>query len=472
MKIFGNVIFPTLLYDSVFLTVSRNDSKTTFPTLENAGKHVYNHSQMKPTKYLFLFVFTILFLAVPALIAQKLSADERKIIEYIDSHNNDAISLLEKVVNVESPTEDLAGVKNVGMIFGDEFKALGMAVKWLDMPIDMKRAGHLVAETNGKTGKRILILGHIDTVLRGEKYRREGDKVFGTGIGDMKGGDVIILQALRALNAAGVLKETQIIVMLTGDEEASGHPTEISRGPMVDAAKRSVAALSFEGTVRNTATVGRRGASGWTLEVDAKTGHSGQIFKESMGDGAIFEASRIINEFREKLGHEKYLTFNPSLFLGGTTVTTKGSDGSASGKSNVVPAKVVVHGDLRFISEEQKEAARKTMREIVAKNLPGSSAKITFEDGIPAMTPSEGNYALLKQLDQVSRDLGSGPVEALDPGDRGAGDVAYISGIIPGLDGLGIGGGENSHAKGEFATVATLPMLTKRAAILIYRLTR
>ncbi len=419
-----------------------------------------------------LFIFSVLAIAILAIHAQKLSNEEKKIIEYIDSHNDEAITLLENVVNTESPTEDLAGVKNVGMAFSEEFRSLGMTVKWLDMPTEMNRAGHLVAETKGSSGRRVLLLGHIDTVLRGEKYRRVGDKVYGTGIGDMKGGDVIILQALRALNAAGVLKNSQIVVMLTGDEESSGHPTEISRGPMVEAAKRSTAALSFEGTVRNTGTVGRRGASGWTLEVEAKTGHSGQIFKATMGYGAIFEASRILNEFREKLGHEKYLTFNPSLFLGGTTITTKGSDGSASGKSNVVPAKVVVHGDLRFISEEQKESARKTMREIVTKNLPGTSAKITFEDGIPAMSPTEGNYAMLNQLDQVSRDLGAGPVEALDPGDRGAGDIAYISGIIPSLDGLGIGGGENAHAKGEYANATTLSLLTKRAALLIYRLTR
>ena len=112
------------------------------------------------------------------------------------------------------------------------------------------------------------------------------------------------------------------------------------------------------------------------------------------------------------------------------------------------------------------------MREIVAKSLPGAKAKITFEDGIPAMTPVPGNYQLLKQLDQASRDLGSGPVEALDPGERGAGDIAFISGIIPGLDGIGMGGGQNSHAKGESASLETMPMLTKRAAVLIYRLTR
>ncbi len=427
---------------------------------------------MNQPKFKFLVALAMLVIAPAAIYAQKLSPEEQKIVAYIDSHSGDAITLLEKVTNIESPTEDLAGVKNVGMVFGDEFKALGMTVKWLDMPVEMKRAGHLVAETTGSSGKRILLLGHVDTVLRGEKYRREGDRVFGTGTGDMKGGDVVIVQALRALNAAGVLKKSQIIVMLTGDEESSGKPKEISRGPMIEAAKRSTAALSFEGAVLNTATVGRRGASGWTLEVDAKTGHSGQIFKESMGDGAIFEASRIINEFREKLGHEKYLTFNPSLFLGGTTVTTAGSDGSASGKTNVVPAKVVVHGDLRFISEEQKEAARKTMSEIATKNLPGSTAKITFEDGIPAMSPTDGNYSLLKQLDQVSRDLGAGPVEALDPGERGAGDVAYVSGIVPGLDGLGIGGGRNAHSAGESASLDNLPMLTKRAALLIYRLTR
>ena len=409
---------------------------------------------------------------VGVLPAQTLNPQEKKIVDFIDAHNSEALSFLEKTVNIESPTEDLAGVKNVGMTFGKEFESLGMTVKWVDMPAEMKRSGHLVAELPGKKGKRILLLGHIDTVLRGEKYRAEGTKAYGTGVGDMKGGDVIILYALKALQAAGALKDTQIVVMLTGDEEATGLPDTISRGPMRDLAKRSDLALSFEAAVLNTATVGRRGFSQWTLEVSANTGHSGQIFKPGMGNGSIFEASRILNEFREKLSNEKYLTFNPSLILGGTTVEQADTSGSATGKLNVVPAKVVVTGDLRFISNAQKEAARKTMSEIVAKSLPGTSAKITFKDGTPAMAPEPGNYAILKQLDQVSKDLGLGPVEALDPGERGAGDIAYISDIIPGLDGIGIGGTMNSHARGELAQIDNLPALTKRTALLIYRLTR
>ena len=426
-------------------------------------KKLRSHYTLAATAILLLPVF---------LHSQQLSAEEKKIVDLIDRNAAHAVDVLKAVVDIESPTEDLAGVKKTGQVFMKEFESLGMKVRWIEMPPEMKRAGHLVAESNGTQGKRILILGHLDTVLRGEPFRRDGNKAFGTGIGDMKGGDVIALEALRALHQAGFLKDTQIIVMFTGDEENSGDPESISRGDMLAAAKRSDLALSFEGTVRNTATVGRRGSSSWKLEIDANTGHSGGIFKENMGYGAIFEAARILNEFREKLGGEKYLTFNPSLILGGTTAESQNASGNATGKTNVVPAKVVVNGDLRFISEEQKENARSRMREIAAKSLPGAKAKISFSDGIPAMSPIPGNYEVLKQLDQVSRDLGFGPVEALDPGDRGAGDIAYISGIIPGLDGIGMGGGNNSHAKAESARIDTMPMLTKRAALLIYRLTR
>ncbi|MBK7510807.1 MAG: M20/M25/M40 family metallo-hydrolase [Chloracidobacterium sp.] len=403
---------------------------------------------------------------------QTLSPDEKKIVDFIDRNNASAIALLETTVNIESPTEDIAGVKKVGSVYQKEFESLGVKTTWIDLPPEFKRAGHLMAESTGNCGKRLLLLGHLDTVLRGEPYRLDGTRAFGTGIGDMKGGNLIIIQALKALQAVGALKDTRIIVMFTGDEEDTADPIEASRRDMVAAAKRSDAALSFEGTVLNTATVGRRGFSSWRLEVTAKTGHSGQIFRDGMGHGAVFEAARILNEFRIALSKEKYLTFNPSLIVGGTTVETKDADGRAFGKTNVVAAKAVVNGDLRFISEAQKLSARTRMMEIVAKSLPGTTATITFEDGLPAMSPNDGNYGLLADLDKVSKDLGFGAIEALDPGERGAGDIAFVADLVPSLDGIGIGGSRASHAKGESAELSSLPMLTKRAALLIYRLTR
>lgn len=426
---------------------------------------------MKKTINKIIAVITVVILSSSFSHAQKISDEEQKIISYIDANMNDAVLLLEKTVNIESPTENLKGVKDVGIVFKKEFELLGFTAKWIEMPAEMKRAGHLLAEKKGTKGKRILLLGHLDTVLKGEKFRRDGNKAYGTGSSDMKAGNVVLFYALKALKETGALKDANVIVLLTGDEENSGDPEEISRGDMVAAAKRSDLALSFENGGSNVATVARRGSSGWTLEVTAKTGHSSAIFKESMGSGAIFEAARIINQFYETLRGEKYLTFNPSVISGGTEVETKEGDMTTRGKSNVVPAKVIVRGDLRFISEEQKENARAKMREIVAKSLPGASAKITFSDGIPSMSPTEGNYAILKQLDAVSQDLGFGNIEALDPGDRGAGDISYIANLIPGLDGLGATG-RNAHAKGEYADLETLPRQIKRAAILIYRLTR
>jgi glutamate carboxypeptidase len=403
--------------------------------------------------------------------AQNLNPEEQKIIEYIDQHKEDAITFLERAVNIQSPTEDLPGVRAAGDLFRAEFESIGLTTRWIDMPPETQRAGHLIGETHGRRGKRLLLLGHLDTVLRGEKFRREGNRGYGTGIDDMKGGDVIALYALKALHSAGLLNDARITVILTGDEENPGHPMEISRGDMIAAARRCDAALSFEGTVRNTATVGRRGASEWKLEVEAKTGHSSQIFRDSMGYGAIYEVARILDEFRITLSTEKYLTISPGLIVGGTTAETKNATGSATGKINVVAPLATVQGDLRFISDDQKEKARTKMREIVARNLLGTKAKITFTDGLPAMTPAEGNYALLKLLDQASHDLSLGTVEPLDPGDRGAGDIGYISHLLPSLDGIGISGG-NAHAPGEFADLESLPSLTKRAALLIYRLTR
>lgn len=416
-----------------------------------------------------MFMLVALFSTVN--FAQKISAEEEKIISYIDAHLNDAVALLEKTVNIESPTENLAGVRRVGKVYKKEFESLGFTARWIEMPAEMKRAGHLLAEKKGTRGKRILLLGHMDTVLKGEKFRREGNKAFGTGSSDMKAGNVVLFYALKALRESGALKDATVQVLLTGDEENSGDPDSISRADMIAAAKQSDLALSFENGGSNIATVARRGSSGWTLEITAKTGHSSAIFKESMGSGAIFEASRILSQFYEKLRNEKYLTFNPSVIAGGTEIETKEGDLTTRGKSNVVPAKVVVRGDLRFISEEQKEAARAKMREIVAKSLPGTSAKITFSDGIPSMPPTEGNFAILKQLDEVSRDLNFGKIEAQDPGERGAGDISYIAHLIPGLDGLGAAG-RNAHARGEYADLETLPRQIKRAALLIYRLTR
>jgi glutamate carboxypeptidase len=403
-----------------------------------------------------------------------LSRVEQKIRDYVRSHETEQINLLEKAVNINSGTLNLAGVRAVGKLLEPEFAALGFDAKWISLPDAVGRAGHLFAESKGKRGKRLLLIGHLDTVFEGEgeKFVRYDSLAAGAGSSDMKGGDLVILYALKALKHAGVLDDTRIIVALTGDEEDAGRLYAVSRQPLIEAAKRSDIALGFEEDA-GKGTVARRGIGGWQLVVTGTQAHSSGIFSQGSGFGAIYEAARILNEFREKLSGEQYLTFNPAVIIGGTDVSYDSSRiaGTAAGKDNIIAPKVYARGDLRFISRDQESKAREAMRAIVAQHLPGTSATITFEDGNPAMPPTKGNYALLATLDSVSRALGQGPVEALDPGRRGAGDISFVSDYVDALDGLGVIG-MRSHTPDERVNLKSIGPATERAAILIYRLTR
>jgi len=403
-----------------------------------------------------------------------LSGVEQKIRDYVRSHESEQIALLERAVNISSGTLNLQGVRAVGRLFEPEFTAIGFDSKWIALPDAVGRAGHLFAERVGTRGKRLLLIGHLDTVFEGdsERFVRFDTLAAGAGSSDMKGGDLVILFALKALQSVGALDGTRIIVALTGDEEDAGALYDVSRKPLIDAGKRSDIALGFEEDA-GKGTIARRGMGGWQLVVTARQAHSSGMFSQGASYGAIYEAARILDEFRAKLSGERYLTFNPAVIVGGTDVSYDSARiaGTAAGKDNIIAPKAYARGDLRFISREQEARAREQMRAIVAQHLAGTSATITFEDGNPAMPPTAGNYKLLASLDSVSRALGQGPVEALDPGQRGAGDISFVSDYVDALDGLGVIG-MRSHTPDEKVNLKSIVPATERAAILIYRLTR
>jgi glutamate carboxypeptidase len=428
--------------------------------------------------------------ALVAAQAPPLSGPERAIADYIDGHTAEAISLLERAVNINSGTQNFAGVREVGTLFAAEFEKLGFQTRWID-GAPFRRAGHLIAEhrglpaegaAKGSQGTRLLLIGHLDTVFEPDspfqKFQRLDDRrAKGPGIIDMKGGLVIIVQALRSLQAAGVLKNMNVVVVLTGDEESAGDPQDAARAALVAAAKGADAALGFEDGAGDprTAVIGRRGTTGWTLTVTGTPAHSSQIFRPDIGYGAIFEAARILNAFRETLAGEAHLTFNPALALGGTQVQLDAvqARGTAFGKDNVIPEHATIAGDLRALSKEQFARARERMAAIVATgSLAGTKAAIVFDEGYPPLAPTDGNRALLAMYDQASRDVGAGPVAAVDPDRAGAADVSFVAGHVPMiLDGIGQMG-DGGHTVNETADLATLPSQAKRAALVLYRLTK
>ena len=410
---------------------------------------------------------------------ETISAAERALVSYIDAHNDESIALLEKVVNINSGTQNLAGVRQVGDIFRAELDALGFQTSWVDGAA-WNRAGHLVGTHSG-SGAPILLIGHLDTVFEPDSPFQKFERVNATtargpGIIDMKGGDVIIIYALKALEAAGLLKSMSITVVMTGDEEAVGRPLAKAREALIAAARGARAAIGFEdgdGDPAHAVTA-RRGSTNWRLDVTGKAAHSSQIFREDIGAGAVFEAARILNTFRERLASQAHLTFNPGVVLGGTAVDVDAAHtrGTASGKTNIIAERATVLGDIRALTREQFATAQAAMQQIAKQSLAHTTAELTFDEGYPPLAPSAGNEQLLVAYNRASRDLGLGTVTAVSPDKAGAADVSFVAGIVPMIiDAVGLKG-RDDHTPGETADLTTMSVQTKRAAVLLARLAK
>ena len=420
-----------------------------------------------------------LLTAAPAWAAPPTPA-EAKMIATVKAEHERNVKLLEALVRVNSGTMNLEGVEEVGRMMRAELEPLGFQVRWIPMA-ETGRAGHIVATHKGNgRGKRMLLIGHLDTVFEPDSpfqgWTRRGDTVEGPGVGDMKGGMVVIVAALRAMQAAGALRDADITVVLTGDEEKPGSPIALARRDLIAAGRASDVALDFEGLSRedgrDIGSIARRSSNSWTLKVKARSGHSSGVCAESMGCGANYELARIIEAFRKELP-EPNLTYNVGMIAGGAKAEANaGETGvSAIGKTNIISGEAVALGDIRTLSNEQEERVRAKMKAIVARSLPHAQASLEFDDtGYPPMAPTEGNKALLRRLNAVNETLGLPEMPQGDPARRGAGDIAFVS-FIDGLVGLGLAG-EGSHAPGETADLRSLDLQAQRAALLMSRLAK
>ena len=417
---------------------------------------------------------TLLASPLPAL--AKLSPTETRMTQTVDAEQQRTLQMLEKWVNQNSGTLNAEGVRKVGDMLRAELEPLGFKVDWIDMGA-AGRSGHLAARHPGK-GKKLLLIGHLDTVFEPDspfqRWELKGDRGVGPGAGDDKGGMAVMVAALRAMHRAGTLKNADITVFLTGDEEDAG-PVEISRRDLIAEGRKADVALDFEGLVRDEGrdmgSVARRSSDEWTLTVTARGGHSSGIFTPGSGAGAIYEAARIIDSFRRELP-EPNLTFNVGLIGGGDGATLDPGRVrvAATGKTNIIASTVIARGDMRALSVEQIQRTQAKMRAIVAKPLPGATASIEFHpDGYPPMAPTEANRALLARLNLVNRDMGLPEMGELDPVKRGAADISFVAKDVDGIAGLGPHS-TGDHAPGEAVDIPSIALQAKRAAILMSRL--
>lgn len=405
-----------------------------------------------------------------------LAKDERLLVEHVRRLHEQQVAYLGRVVDIPSGTMNFDGVRRVGAAFRASLDSLGFTTRWVD-GTPFGRAGHLVAEHRGKAGrKRVLLIGHLDTVFEGpgQGWVREDTVGRGAGSSDMKGGDVVILYALEAMRAAGTLKDANVTVVMTGDEESAGEPLAMARRALIDAGKASDVALAFEGGQRDQVVTGRRSSTEWRLVVSARQGHSSGVMSPGAGFGAIYEAARILDAFRTKVAYDAGITFSPGVIVGGERVTFDSTrlEGTAAGKTNIIAPTTVVVGDLRTVTPQQLDSARALMRAIVTHgNLAQAHASIAFDDGYPPMAPTAGNERVRAAYDAASQALGYGPVTGNDPTRRGAGDASFVAPFVDVIDGLGADGA-GSHSPTERVWLPSLVMQTERAAVVITRLSR
>lgn len=403
-------------------------------------------------------------------------------VQAVDVDQQRTVDLLQRWVDQNSGTMNIAGVQAMRDLVEPELRQLGFKTEWIDMRA-VGRAGHLVARhTGSRRGKRLLLIAHLDTVFEPDspfqRWTRDGDLGRGPGAGDDKGGIAVIVAALRAMQAAGTLRRANITVFLTGDEEDAGRPLSIARRDLVAEGKRADVALDFEnlstvagpnGEVVEMGSIARRSSGSWTLTVSGRSAHSAGVGAGNYG--AIYELARIVDQFRRELP-EPNLTYNVGLVGGGQTAVL-GADKiriEATGKTNIVAPVAIARGDMRAISRDQIDRVQEKMRAIVSQPLAGAKAEISFEQDIyPPMPPTDGNRALLARLNGVNRDMGLAEMGELDPAKRGAGDISFVAGDVDGLVGLGPSG-DGSHTDQETVDIPSIAKQAKRAAILMSRL--
>ena len=407
-----------------------------------------------------------------------LTSAEQTMVRTVDAEQQRTTDMLQRWVDQNSGSHNIAGVEAVRRMVEPEFQALGFKTEWIDMKA-AGRAGHLVARHAGsRGGKRLLLIAHLDTVFEPDspfqRWTREGDMARGPGAGDDKGGIAVIVAALRAMQVAGTLKRANITVFMTGDEEDAGDPLTIARRDLIAEGKKADAALDFEDLSvkdgKDMGSIARRSAGSWQVTVTGRSAHSSGIGSPDVGYGAIYELARILDQFRRQLPEDK-LTYNVGLIGGGQSAKLDPDQIrlEAAGKTNIVAATAIARGDLRAISEEQIARTQQKMRAIVAQSLPGAKAEVSFQGRYPPMPPSEANRALLVRLNAVNSDMGLPQMGELDPAERGAGDISFVAKDVSGLVGLGPAS-VGSHTANEAVNVPSIFKQAKRAAILMSRL--
>jgi glutamate carboxypeptidase len=365
----------------------------------------------------------------------------RAAMTYLDGRQDEMLQLLKNLTERESPSSDSEAVSRLTSHLDTYCGAMDMCSR----KIPLAPAGDaLLAYTASAGQKPLAILAHIDTVHpRGswsELFAQDGDILRGPGVFDCKGGIVIGLFAIKALQACGYRKR-QIKLILSSDEEVA-HTLSQGRGGQFIAEETAGCAAVFNcesGSLANEIVTERKGGAVFRMDITGKTAHAGR--NPEQGASAIRTAARLV-EAVEALNHPDGPLFNCGRIEGGTG-------------ANVIPGSCSVVLGIRYRTNKEYDTAQEQLTQLCNRiPLPHTQIQLSPQGRYPAMEKTPGTQALANLYSQVSQKLGTGPVREISVG--GCSDSAFATRSgVPALCSLGISGA-HAHTRDEYALLSSL----------------
>ncbi|WPC40418.1 M20 family metallopeptidase [Clostridium sp. JS66] len=366
----------------------------------------------------------------------------RKAFEFIDLHKDEMLCLLKELVNTESDTRNKDSVDNLAQKLKEILSRIGMNTRI----VEYKNSGNSIVAESGsnKCKKGVILSGHMDTVfkkgtLENMPFKIENDKIYGPGVLDMKGGIIIAIYVIKALNSIGY-NERPIKVIISGDEE-TGHCNSKCNELFINESKGFGAAFNFEtGFLDNGVIVGRKGVAEFSLEIEGISAHAGN--SPEKGRSAIQEMAYKIIDIQNLNNFKNGTTFNVGTITGGTV-------------PNAIPDYAKIEIDVRYTKVSEKSSIENTLQSIASKTyIEGTKSKLKVKSYMPPMETTDDVMKLFEFAKKTSSEIGLGDIYSKTTG--GGSDASYIvTAGVPTLCAIGVKG-EWNHTPREYATVESL----------------
>ena len=366
-----------------------------------------------------------------------------QVYEYIDNHKEEMLETWEKLVSIESYSREPENVNKAVAYVKELFEASDLTCKTIDVgPSSGKTLIGIVGEK--REGKPVIFSGHLDTVFpKGSfgdfLFKIEDGKAYGPGALDMKGGIIISLYVVRALNHIG-FDERPIKIIFSGDEE-TGHLNSTGAEAIIEEAKGGICAFNMEtALVSNQLCIGRKGRVECHVAIEGVEAHAGNDFPS--GRNAIEEMAYKIIDIQKLTDLDKGLTVSVGIIKGGTV-------------SNSVPAKCEMSIDIRYEKIEDEATVKEKIEAICSKSVvDGTVIKVDYPTSIAAYETTDNVMKFHKFVNETSQKYGFGEMGHKKLG--GGSDAAYLTiAGTPALCSFGVRG-EWNHTLREYAIVETL----------------